>query len=96
MGGGWYLLRGVVEDVLLFSFPAAALLVGDLDRRLRLPPADIADAGREYGLGTPVESCDCLRLLLTGILELGEGFLAMGEFLRKAFRVPEFGGVGYS
>ena len=96
MGGGWYLFRGVLEDVVLFSLLVGILLVGDLEGRVRPPLPDIADAGLEYGLGRPVESWDCLRLLLTGIREVGEGSFGTEEFLRKMFRVPECGGVGYS
>jgi len=46
----------------------------------------MAEADLEYGSDDLADSCDWRRLL-TGIREVGES-------LRRAFRVPEFGGVG--
>jgi hypothetical protein len=73
-----------------FSFAGGLFtLVGDFDSLLR-SRLDMADAGLEYGADTmPLESSDCRRLLLTGMRDVGES-------LRKVFRVPELGGVGYS
>ena len=77
----------------LFSLPVAGCrLVGDFDSLVRPPGFDIADAGLENGL--PAESCDCRRLLLIGVLEVGEGIFELDAGLRNIFRVPGCGGVG--
>ena len=81
-------------DCALFSLPVVCFLVGDFDNRFRVLGFDIADADLGHGESAPVESCDCARPLLTGILELGEGAFPAGEALRKTLRVPESGGVG--